>query len=85
MPRLVGLMILALLASAVPAWPQQRERRPRPSSNLIQIPSEQDFERGAFTQPRNSFSRNDATAARQMTRRARAIDDRVMRGICTGC
>ena len=85
MLRLAGLLTLAFIVSAAPAWSQQRDRRPRASSNLIQIPTEKDFRQRAYTQPPNTFSKNDATAAGQMERRSRAVDERVMRGICTGC
>jgi len=85
MQRNMCLLLFALVVGFSPALSQERNRRSPPASNEIQIPSDQMLERDAVTIPRNNFSTNDAKAIKQMDRRAKQIDRKVMNGICDGC
>jgi hypothetical protein len=85
MQRLLCLVIVSLVVGAAPAWPQERNRRPPTPSGEIQIPSEKTLERDAASTPGNEFSRDDATAIKQMDQQDRQIDRAVEKGICVGC
>jgi hypothetical protein len=85
MQRLACLLIVSTLVGTAPAWPQERKRRPPAPSGEIQIPSEKTLEREAVTMPRNSFSRDDAAATKQMNQQNKRIDREMKRGICVGC
>jgi hypothetical protein len=85
MPHLIALVTLSVLVFTIPAWSQEAGRRPSPATGDIQIPSEQELEREAVTQPGDPFSTDDAAARKQMDERAKRIDREVMKGICTGC
>jgi hypothetical protein len=88
MRNYLWLIMLGSLVAAVPAWTQERGGPPRPSRE-IQIPSgasiDQMLDQTTVPPPSKEFSTNDATAIQQMDRRAKRIDQDVMKGICTGC
>jgi hypothetical protein len=85
MQRLVWLATLGILVTAVPVWSQVRDARPVNPSGEIRIPSEKTLERDAVSIPRDDFSTNDATATQQMDEQNKLIDQKIMKGICTGC
>ncbi|MET0744035.1 MAG: hypothetical protein ABWY78_11745 [Microvirga sp.] len=82
------LVMLGSLIAAVPAGAQERPGQKTPSGE-IQIPSGAQIDRmiDQTNAPpaKDGFSTNDATATRQMDRRAKRIDQDVMKGICTDC
>jgi len=83
MQRVLLLAALGVLAST--ASVRAQESGPLMRDGEIVIPSERVLEQEAVTQPRNDFSRNDATAIQQMERQNREIDREVEKGICSGC
>jgi hypothetical protein len=88
MRNCLWLVMLGSLVTAAPAWAQERGKPPLPSGE-IQIPSgaaiDQMLDQTTVPPPSKEFSTNDATAIQQMDRRAKRIDQEVMKGICTGC
>ena len=85
MQRLVWLATLGILVTSAPVWSQDRHARPVTPSGEIRIPSQKQLEQDAVTIPRDGFSKNDATATKQMDKQNELIDQKVMKGICTGC
>jgi hypothetical protein len=85
MQRVIVLAAFSCLVTVMPGWAQNQDPRPAPGQREITIPSEKTLERDAVTSPKNDFSRDDATAARQMERQNRRIDRKIMKGICTDC
>jgi hypothetical protein len=85
MHRIILLAAFGMLTAAAPGLAQDRDRGPVLRNGEIVIPSEKTLEREAVTQPRNEFSRDDATATRQMEQQNRRIDREVEKGICTDC
>ena len=88
MHRYLQLIILGLLITADPALAQD-SNRPFTPSEEIQIPSGPAIDRmldsNTVPPPDKQFSPNDAKAIQQMDQRAKRIDQKVMKGICTGC
>jgi hypothetical protein len=85
MHRIILLAALSCLVTVMPGWAQNQDSRPAPNQGEITIPSEKTLERDAVTSPKNDFSRDDATATRQMERQNRRIDRKVKEGICADC
>ena len=88
MQRYLWLVTLASLITAGPALAQD-SNRPFTPSGEIQILSGQAIDRmldsNTVPPPDKQFSPNDAKAIQQMDQRAKRIDQKVMKGICTGC
>jgi hypothetical protein len=88
MQRYLWLVTLASLITAGPALAQD-SNRPFTPSKEIQIPSGAEIDRmldsNTVPPPDKQFSPNDAKAIQQMDQRAKRIDQKVMKGICTGC
>ena len=82
------LVTLGSLITAGPALARTAIARSRPRGE-IQIPSGAAIDRmldsNAVPPPDKQFSPNDAKAIQQMDQRAKRIDQKVMKGICTGC
>lgn len=85
MHRIILFAILLGLVTVTSSRAQNQDSRSAPPRGEIPIPSEKTLERDAVTSPRNEFSTDDATAARQMEQQNRQIDRKVMKGICTDC
>lgn len=85
MQRVIFLAALLGLVPVIPGQAQSQASKPAPGTGEITIPSEETLEREAVTSPKNEFSRDDATATRQMERQNRRIDREVEKGICTDC
>ena len=88
MHRFLQLIILGSLIAAGPALAQD-SNRPFTPSGEIQIPSGAEIDRmldsNTVPPPNKEFSPNDAKAIQQMDQRAKRIDEKVMKGICTDC
>jgi len=88
MQRYLWLVTLGSLITAGPALAQD-SNRPFTPSGEIQIPSGAAIDRmldsNTVPPPNKQFSPNDAKANQQMDQRAKRIDQKVMKGICTGC
>ena len=88
MQRYLWLVTLASLITAGPALAHDSNRPVTPSGE-IQIPSGAAIDRmldsNTVPPPDKQFSPNDAKAIQQMDQRAKRIDQKVMKGICTGC
>jgi len=88
MQRYLWLVTLGSLLTASPALAQDSNRTLTPSGE-IQIPSGPAIDRmldsNTVPPPNKQFSPNDAKAIQQMDQRAKRIDQKVMKGICTGC
>jgi len=88
MQRCLRLIILGSLITAGPALAQDRNRSVTPSGE-IQIPSGAAIDRMLDSKtvppPDKEFSPDDAKAIQQMDQRAKRIDQKVMKGICTNC
>jgi len=88
MRRRLCLVTLGTLIATVPALAQESKRTSTPSGE-IQIPSGAAIDRmldsNTVPSPDKEFSANDAKAIQQMDQRAKRIDQKVKRGICTGC
>ena len=88
MQRYLWLVILGSLITAGPALAQD-SNRPFTPSGEIQIPSGAAIDRmldSNTVPPTNKeFSPNDAKAIQQMDERAKRIDEKVMKGICSDC
>ena len=88
MQRYLWLVALGSLITTLPALAQD-SNRPFTPSGEIQIPSGAAIDRmlDSNTVPRTNkeFSHNNAKAIQQMDQRAKRIDQKVMKGICTGC
>jgi hypothetical protein len=85
MHRVILLSVLLGLVTAMPGRAQNQDSGSAARNGEITIPSEKTLERDAVTSPRNEFSRDDATATRQMERQNKRIDREVKEGICTDC
>jgi hypothetical protein len=85
MQRIMLLAAFGMLTTTAPGLAQDRDRGPVLRDGEIVIPSEKTLERDAVTSPKNEFSRDDATATRQMERQNRRIDREVEKGICADC
>ena len=85
MRRVIILAALSCLVTIMPGQAQSQDSKPAPRTREIIIPSERTLERDAATSPKNEFSRDDATATRQMERQNKRIDREVKEGICTDC
>jgi hypothetical protein len=88
MQRYLWLAILGSLISTAPALAQERDRSPTPSGE-IQIPSgsaiDNMLDQNTVPDSAKDFSTNDAKAIQQMDERAKRIDRKIMKGICTDC
>ena len=88
MQRYLWLVTLGSLITALPALAQDRNRPFTPSEE-IQIPSGAAIDRmldsNTVPPPNKEFSPNNVKAIQQMDQRAKRIDQKVMKGICTGC
>jgi hypothetical protein len=82
MHRVIILAALSCLSTIMPGQAQNQDSKPAPRTGEIIIPSERTLERDAATSPKNEFSRDDATATRQMEQQNRRIDREVKEGIC---
>jgi hypothetical protein len=86
--RFLQLIILGSLITAGPALAQD-SNQPFTPSGEIQIPSGAAIDRmldsNTVPPPDKEFSANDAKAIQQMDKRAKRIDQEVMKGICTEC
>jgi hypothetical protein len=85
MHHVILLAVLLGLVAVTSSRAQNQDSRPPPRQGEITIPSEKTLERDAVTSPKNDFSRDDATATRQMERQNRRIDRKVKEGICADC
>jgi hypothetical protein len=85
MHRVIILATLSCLVTIMPGQAQSQDSKPAPRTREIIIPSERTLERDAATSPKNEFSRDDATATRQMEQQNRRIDREVEKGICADC
>ena len=88
MQRYLWLVALGSLITALPALAQD-SNRPFTPSGEIQIPPGATIDRmldsNTVPPPNKEFSPNNAKAIQQMDQRAKRIDQKVMKGICTGC
>ena len=88
MHRYLWLVTLGSLITAGPVLAQDHNRPVTPSGE-IQIPSGAAIDRmldsNTVPPPDKQFSPNDAKAIQQMDQRAKRIDEKVMKGICTDC
>jgi hypothetical protein len=85
MHRVILLAVLLSLVAVTSSRAQNQDSRPLARQGEITIPSEKTLERDAVTSPKNEFSRDDATATRQMERQNMRIDREVKEGICVDC
>ena len=85
MHRVILLAVLLGLVAVTSSRAQNQDSGPPPRQGEITIPSEKTLERDAVTSPKDDFSRDDATATRQMERQNRRIDRKVKEGICADC
>lgn len=85
MQRVTFLIGFWGLVTIMPGQAQNQDSKPAPRTGEIIIPSERTLERDAATSPKNEFSRDDATATRQMEQQNRRIDREVKEGICADC
>ena len=88
MYRYLCLVAIHSLITAGPALAQD-SNRPFTPSGEIQIPSGAEIDRmldsNTVPPPDREFSPNDPKAIQQMDQRAKRIDQKVMKGICTDC
>lgn len=88
MLRYFFLVAIGALIATAPALAQGGNRPATPSGE-IRIPSgaaiDRMLESDNVPSPDKDFSADDATATQQMDQRAKRIDQKVKKGICTGC